>query len=86
MHLCPMEVAEAAVREVNIGWIADNMYLKPLLLGQVEPIGKQCTGVMGSGVLSPTQEPCVTRFLFRTFCSESGLYPTELILGQGSMK
>lgn len=48
----PYGSGEAAVIEVNIGWIADNMYLKPLLLGQVEPIGKQCTGVMGSGILT----------------------------------
>lgn len=44
----PVEVAEAGVTEVNFGWIADNLYPKPLLLGQVEPKGKQCTGVMGS--------------------------------------
>jgi hypothetical protein len=42
--------------EVNIGWITDdNMYLRPLLLGQVAPTGKQCTVVIGSGVLSPTR-------------------------------
>lgn len=47
-----MEVAETAIRG-EIGWITDSMYLRPLLLGQVEPTEKQCTGVMGSGVLSP---------------------------------
>lgn len=51
IHLCPVEVAEAAITEVNIGWITDNMYLRPLLLGQVEPTRMQCFCVMGSGVL-----------------------------------
>lgn len=41
---------------MNIGWITDdNMYLRPLLLGQVEPTGEQCTVVMSSGVLSSFQ-------------------------------
>lgn len=82
----PVEVAEAAVPEVNIGWIADNMYLKPLLLGQVEPKGKQCTGVMGSEVLSPTQGAMCYLSSFQNVYSGSGLYSTEVILGQGSMK
>lgn len=53
MHLCPVEVAEAAIGG-DIGWITNSIYLRPLLPGQVEPTGKQCTGVMGSGVPSPT--------------------------------
>lgn len=82
----PVEVAEAAVTEVNFGWIADNMDPKPLLLGQVEPKRKQCTGVMGSGVLSPTQGAVCYLSSFQNVCSGSELCSTEVILGQGNMK